>query len=138
MRVPNHRIGSSGRSALGAAALGCVAALVLGGTNLGCALLVPPVWRTRAPVPLAGPIEAELSSTPTGTPAAIVAAITADRRELVAIVSEPMQDPSDRESAEARASGLREIAIRLPALQEELRAAGGEQPGQRIRHPVIR
>ena len=131
-RISNQRIGSSGRSALGAAALGCVASFVLCGMTLGCALLVPPYWRTRAPIALAGPIETELSSTPTGPPAEIVSAIAADQRKLVAIVSESSQDP------EARAAELREIAVRLPALQEELRAVGGEQPGQRIRHPVIK
>ena len=126
MRDPKHRIGARAWVAAltRGAALMRGAALVLIGTTLGCALVVPPTWRPRAPVRLAGPLATELPSTPTGERAAIVAAIAADQRELVAIVSEPSQDPSDTK--------LRAIADRLPALQEELRVTGREQPGQPV------
>ena len=106
----------------------------------GCALLIPPSWRGRELVPLAGPIsESELTTAPLGNPAELsderlLMMVEADQRRLVEIASDAGKAPhATRESEE-----LREIAKRLPRLQDELESRGTTRTGASIRHPVIR
>ncbi len=114
-----------------------VAALALGLLAAGCALVVPPAWRSRAPIPLAGPLEVPSDLPAASDPThdeALAAAIATDRLRLVEIVSDPARviigGPGEEE--------LREIASRLPRLQNKLDARPGAESGSRIRHPVIR
>ena len=109
--------------------------LCLAVTQAGCALLVPPAWRPRAPVPLHGEIPAadepseELAHL---SDADLEARIQQDRERLLALTVQaegPMATPeTERE--------IRDLAQRLPQLQRESRARGSA-PGARIRHPVI-
>lgn len=106
----------------------------------GCALLIPPSWRGRELVPLAGPIsESELTTAPLGNPAELsderlLMMVEADQNRLVEIASDAGKAPhATRESEE-----LREIAKRLPRLQDELESRGTTRAGASIRHPVIR
>lgn len=107
----------------------------------GCALLIPPSWRGRELVPLAGPIsESELTTAPVGNPAELsderlLMMVEADQRRLVEIASDAGKAPhATRESEEL----LREIAKRLPRLQDELESRGTTRAGASTRHPVIR
>lgn len=97
----------------------------------GCALLIPPSWRGRAPLPLAGPLE-EGALDGSGVDEAELAAMSdedlarrveADRRRLEEIASRPGEGPLADETSEAE---LRELADRLPRLQRELARRRGE------------
>ena len=114
----------------------------------GCALLLPPSWRGRAPVPLAGPISAsELHGTTLdgagGIPIdpaelsdeRLLSIVESDRRRLIEIASEADEGPLATPESEAE---LREIANRLPLLQHELDSRATTRKGSSIRHPVIR
>jgi len=102
----------------------------------GCALLVPPSWRERAPLPLAGPVDT--SATPAETagldPASLsdeklLQLVESDEKRLVEIATQT-EPPSEQE--------LRAIANRLPMLLRELESRGTPLPGSHVRHPVIR
>ncbi len=128
---PRRRLESGRREA----ALG--AALVVALLSSGCALLVPPSWRPQAPMALAGPIQldgeasdfADSSSTEE-----LSAAIAADQLRLIEIVSDPARAPIGGPTE----GELRDIAGRLPHLQNELSERDDAESGARIRHPVIR
>ena len=122
-------------SGLREAALGAALSLALLGS--GCALLVPPSWRPRAPMALAGPIQPDGEATAAATSAStedLSRAVAADRSRLLELVSDPTRaligGPSEDE--------LRDIAGRLPHLQNELAERVDGESGARIRHPVIR
>jgi hypothetical protein len=101
----------------------------------GCALLLPPSWRSPAPLPLAGPVDTTTpSARETGldpstlTDDRLVFLVESDQNRLVEIATQA-EPPSHEE--------LREIANRLPLLLRELDKRGTRRPGSRIRHPVI-
>ena len=119
-----------------------VAAVILAASIAwtGCALLIPPSWRGRAPLPLAGAVDttAAAARASAGDPAIDPSTLTderllllveRDRNRLVEIATH-VERASDPE--------LREIANRLPLLLRELESRGAPLPGSRIRHPVIR
>jgi len=116
-------------------ALGAAVSIALFGSS--CALLVPASWRSRAPMALAGPLElpgdAAVATDPTSSEA-LSEAVAADRLRLSEIVSDPTRatvgGPTEAE--------LRDIAGRLPRLQDELALRSSGESGARIRHPVIR
>lgn len=102
----------------------------------GCALLIPPSWRSRAPLPLAGPVdpssvEAEGSALdPSGlSDERLLELVEQDRSRLVELAGGAERAPNEV---------LQEIANRLPRLQRELESRGAALPGTRKRHPVIR
>jgi len=107
-----------------------------------CALLVPPSWRPRAPIPLAGPMpppeavaSGEDSSDLTSlSDAQLDARLDAAREQLVGLTL-AARDPGAGAGSERE---MRELAEQLPLLQREKRARGSAGPGSRIRHPVIR
>jgi hypothetical protein len=110
--------------------------------QVGCALLVPPGWRARAPIPLAGDMPPARSSA--GLPAEelgalpddeLLARIQRDRERLVELAGQTGQGPLASPEFERE---IREIAERLPVLQHEIAERGAGPPGSRIRHPVIR
>ncbi len=110
----------------------------------GCALLIPPSWRGRAPLPLAGAVDTTVAAarTPTGAStadAAIDPSTLTDER-LLLLVEHDRNRLVELASHVERASDpeLREIANRLPRLLRELESRGTLLPGSRIRHPVIR
>ena len=123
------------RIGLREAALGAALSIALIGSS--CALLVPPSWRQRAPMALSGPLQlpgdAAVATDPTSTEG-LSEAVTADRLRLLEIVSDPTHatvgGPTEDE--------LRDIAGRLPRLQDELAERGDGESGTRIRHPAIR
>lgn len=93
----------------------------------GCALLVPPSWRGRAPLPLAGPVDTGAASeSPAGLDPASFSdeklqhLVDSDEKRLVEIAAQT-EPPSEQE--------LREIADRLPALLRELENRETRQPG---------
>ena len=101
----------------------------------GCALLIPPSWRGRAPVPLAGPIDPDLidgsarhqDETLAALPDDQLAArVDADQARLIEIASRP-GSASQSDDAELRA-----IADRLPRLQRELERRRGSEPGPQV------
>jgi len=102
----------------------------------GCALVVPKAWRVGAPVPLHGPVHGndavvDLTDVPTEELARTVAD---GHRRLIEIAAE-----TDSEMvAEQRVLEVREMALRLPALQRELEARGGNETQAHPRHPTIR
>jgi hypothetical protein len=126
------------------------AALLLCGAVFvsGCALLIPPSWRGRAPIPLAGSIEPEDangSRDASPIPGELSPAdasieqlrlqVDADQRRLVELASRPGGGPLADEASEAE---LHQIADRLPRLQRELERRGAGEEGGRTRQPVIR
>jgi hypothetical protein len=133
----NRRMTGERVARAGTALLLCLAML-----EVGCALLVPPRWRARAPLPLAGDMpparaSAELPAEELArlSNEELLARIDRDRERLVALASRP--EPGALASPESERE-LREIAGRLPVLQRELLERGTAGPGTRIRHPVIR
>jgi hypothetical protein len=110
--------------------------------QVGCALLVPPGWRARAPIPLSGDMPPARASA--GLPAEELAALSddellarldRDRERLVELAGQPGQGPLASPESERE---IREIADRLPVLQREIAERGAAPRGSRIRHPVIR
>ncbi len=102
----------------------------------GCALLIPPSWRGRAPLPLAGPVDtSEAPESPAGldptslSDEQLLRLVESDEKRLVEIATQT-EPPSEQE--------LREIANRLPLLLRELENRGTRLPGSHVRHPVIR
>ena len=105
----------------------------------GCALLIPPSWRGRAPVPLAGPIDPDLidgsarhqDETLAALPDDQLAArVDADQARLVEIASRPASDA--KAASQSDAAELRAIADRLPRLQRELERRRGSEPGPQV------
>lgn len=102
-------------------------------TASGCALLIPPSWRGRAPVPLAGPIATEGADPAAGergplepsqlSDERLALLIDADQERLVELASRSETAPGERQRTETE---LREIADRLPRLQHELDRRRGE------------
>jgi hypothetical protein len=99
----------------------------------GCALLIPPSWRGRAPIPLAGPIGADgmdAAASEQGPPEPsqlsderLELLIDADQERLVELASHTGTGPAERQRTETE---LREIADRLPRLQHELDRRRGD------------
>jgi hypothetical protein len=96
----------------------------------GCALLVPPSWRSQIDIPLYGPLDGR-SRSPQALDTApldpaerqrrrqqLAQAIARDRRDLKNLVADP--GASDRSPADD--PELRRIVERLPELQRQLRA----------------
>jgi hypothetical protein len=114
----------------------CVLSVVCAGA-LSCALLVPKSWRVGTPVPLAGPIHANDAKTDDWSEIStkdLATQVDADHRRLMEIAA----TTEGEDTAERRLEEAREIAERLPALQEELRSRGGDASGPRPHHPTIR
>ena len=102
----------------------------------GCALLLPPSWRGRAPVPLAGALDpspasaANASLDPSSlTNERLLLLVEQDRSRLVEIATQAERagDPE-----------LHEIANRLPVLLRELERRGTPLPGSPSHQPVSR
>ena len=102
----------------------------------GCALLLPPSWRGRAPVRLSGSLDASPVTTADATldPSSLTdeqlrLLVEQDRDRLIELATQDERD-SERE--------LREIADRLPLLLRELESRGTPSPEPPSRKPVDR
>ncbi len=106
----------------------------------GCALLIPPSWRGRAPLPLAGAVDTTVTPTSASAADAAIDPSTLTDERLLLLVEQDRNRLVELASHVERASDpeLREIANRLPRLLRELESRGTLLPGSRIRHPVIR
>ncbi len=102
----------------------------------GCALLLPPSWRGRAPVPLAGAVDSNPASAADATldPSSLtnerlLQLVEQDRSRLIEFATQVER---------ASESELRAIADRLSLLVRELESRGTPVPGSPNPQPVTR